>query len=874
MMIAVLALGTIAVAQTPAPQTTATGKMPEPPAIGVVFGKLADNNGKAVADASVILMGLKADPRTGARKEVVLKATTTKGAGSFRFEDLPIAGPLTLKISATGYSPIEKKFSFVEMPQGPAPAGAGPSGAPRPSGGQMPNFGAADFTKDLGRITMEIQPTELQNITITAVKPGVKMDIDRKIFNVDKNIVSAGGTAVDVMKNVPSVNVDMDGNVTLRNSAPQVYVDGRPTTLSLDQIPADAIESVEVITNPSAKYDASGGNSGILNIVLKKNKKSGYNGNVSLGTDKRGGINGGASLSVRQDKFNFNVAGFGNQMKNRNSGETHMLDLLANPNLLVDQYSQGRMNGGFMFGKVGMDYFATDRSSFSLSVIKVRGEFSPQDLIRSDSSLANGTYLSYSERNSASERIFNATGFQVGYKYLFPRQGEELTADVNSFQGRNESGQYFDTYVYGSKGGAYTGEQHQQILGNGTNRFTTIQTDYVRPLKDNKGKIEAGLRAQLRSLANSQSNYFQSAGGEFIKIPHASTNYKNYDNVYAAYISYTGKLKNFGYQIGLRGESSDYKGTITDTDQEFNNTYPLSLFPSIFLSQKLKNSQELQMSYTRRINRPFFLQLMPFIDSSNQANWTQGNAALRPEFTNSLEASYSKTYKGKNNFLASVYYKHTTGLITMILDTVSTSNGASHPVTTYINANSSYMAGLELTSQNYFTKWWDMNTNVNIYNSKINASGLNNEAMWSWFAKFNSNFKLPKNYSVQVSGTYQSKTNQPVNTGGGFGPPGMNMSQSNAQGYIKANYGFDVAVKKSFLKNNAASITLAATDIFQTRWNHSYTFAQFYQRESVRWPDSPMFRATFNYRFGKMDMSLFKRKNMKAEGESMQGLQM
>src|SRR5687768_4594972 len=137
------------------------------------------------------------------------------------------------------------------------------------------------------------------------------MDIDKEVFNVDQNIVSAGGTAVDVMKNVPSLNVDIDGNVTLRNASPQIYVDGRPTTLTLDQIPADAIESVEVITNPSAKYDASGGNAGILNIVLKKNKKTGYNGNIQAGVDKRGGINGGGSFNVRQNKVNLSVSTFG-----------------------------------------------------------------------------------------------------------------------------------------------------------------------------------------------------------------------------------------------------------------------------------------------------------------------------------------------------------------------------------------------------------------------------------------------------------------------------------------------------------------------------------------------------------------------------------
>jgi ferric enterobactin receptor len=878
MVMVVLMMGFALHAQPPG--MPGNGKMQAPPSIGTVFGKLVDATGKAVPDASVMLMGTKMDTATKKMKEVLLKAATTKSSGSFRFEDLPIFGALTLKITATGYEPIERKFSFVDMPAGGTPTGTPPAGLPPtpPTGGGMPNFNTANFEKDLGKLTMTIQPTEMQNITIVGSKPALKMDIDKKVFNVEKNIVSAGGTAVDVMKNVPSVNVDIDGNVTLRNASPQLFVDGRPTTLTLDQIPADAIESVEVMTNPSAKYDASGGNAGILNIILKKNKKSGYNGNVSLGVDKRGGINGGAGLNIRQDKFNFTLNAFTNQMKNRGTGETHMEDLLSNPTLLVDQYTNSRNAGGFMFGKAGLDYFATDRSTFSVGIIRVRGSFKPTENMVSDSSFSNGDYKSYSERYSNTSRLFNATGFSAGYKYIFPRQGEELTADINVFQGKSEYDQNYDTYIYDAKGGLSQGEQHQQILGDGTNRFTTIQTDYIRPLKKD-GKIEAGLRAQLRGLTNNQSNYYMDNSGQFIKVPSSTTNYKNHDNVYAAYLTYSGKIKSFGYKFGLRAERSDYEGEMTETGEVFSNKYPISLFPSVFLSQKLKNNQELQMNFTRRINRPFFLQMMPFIDSSNQLNWTQGNPALKPEFTSSIEAAYLKSYKGNNTFLASVYYKYTTGLITTILDTISLSNGSTHPVTTYTNANSSYMAGLELTSQNQFTKWWDINTNLNIYNSKINSEeqAINSEAMWSWFAKFNSNFKLPKNYTIQFSGTYQSKTNTPVNTGGGgFGPPpGMGGGGgATAQGYIKANYGFDIAFKKSFLKNNAGSVTASVSDIFSTRQTHQFTYSEFYNRESIRWPDSPMFRVTFNYKFGKMDMSLFKRKNMKGESEGMQGIQM
>jgi len=855
-LIAALIMSTLGFAQMPGGGAPPKGKgIQAPPSIGIVFGKLVDSSGKPVQDASVILMGSKMDTVTKKFKQVMLKAATTKAAGSFRFEDLPIFGSLTLKITATGYQPVEKQFSIVDPSkmQGAAP-------------GTMP-----DVEKDLGKIAMSIQATELTNITIVGKKPAMKMDIDKKVFNVEKNIVSTGGTAVDVMKNVPSVNVDIDGNVSLRNATPQIYVDGRPSTLSLDQIPADAIESVEVITNPSAKYDASGGNAGILNIVLKKNKKSGYNGNVMAGVDKRGGLNGGGGFSLRQDKFNFSANFFGNQMKNRTTSETHMEDLLSNPNLLVDQYSKMRNSGGFLFGKVGLDFFATDRSTFSVGLIRVHGQFNPMENMWSDSSFSDGTYKSYSERQTTTDREFNATGVTAGYKYLFPRKGEELTADLNTFSGKFGSDVNYDTYVYGGKGGAIVGEQHQQTLGEGLNKFTTVQTDYVRPL--NKGsKIEAGLRAQLRTMTNTQQNYYQS-GSDFIKVPNSASNYKNKDNVYAAYLTYQGTVKTFGYKLGLRAESSDYNAMMTETNEEYSNKYPLSLFPSLFLTQKLKNNQELQFNVTRRVNRPFFLQQMPFIDSSNQTNWTRGNPALKPEFTYSFETGYLKTYKGSNTFLASVYFKHTDNLITTILDTVQLSNGNTHPITTYENANSSYMAGLELTSQNTVTKWFDINTNVNIYNSKINAEnqGISQEAMWSWFAKFNSNFKLPKEFSIQFSGTYQSKTNTPVNSGGGgMGPMGGG-PQGSAQGYIKSNYGFDMAVKKSFLKNNAASVTLAMNDIFSTRINHQFTYSEFYNREAIRYPDNPMFRLTFNYRFGKMDMSLFKRKNMKGEAEGMQG---
>ena len=576
----------------------------------------------------------------------------------------------------------------------------------------------------------------------------------------------------------------------------------RPTTLSLDQIPADAIESVEVITNPSAKYDASGGNAGILNIVLKKNKKSGYNGNLRAGIDKRGAMNGGGDISVRQGKVNFSASAMVNQNKGRTSGTTDRLNLYDDPKTAIYQDNSNKNNGGFKFGRVGLDYFMTNRTTLSVAGIKVHGEFKPTDLINTntDSLYSSGKQSSYSERVATGKREFNAAGLQLGMKHIFPKEGEELTADLNYFSGKNEGNNLYVTDYYTSQGGIKTGEYQQQLISSGTNKFLTIQTDYVKPFKGIK--LETGLRAQLRKISNINDNYVLNEGtGEFVLIPSATSNYKNNDNVYAAYVSVSGAVKDFGYKVGLRAESSAYTGTLLSTDEKFSNSYPISLFPSLFLSQKLKNKQELQFSVTRRVNRPNFFQLIPFTDYTDPLNITKGNPDLKPEFTQSFEMSYSKIYRKKDNLLTSIYYKKTTDLITRYQEKgTNPVTGEDVLINTFVNANNSQAYGAEVTSVNYLNSWWDISTNLNLYNSRINTdnlTGTSQNPMWSWFGKFNSNFKLPAKFTMQLSATYQSKTNLPVNQGGGgMGPGGPQQAQSSSQGYIKPTYGVDLAIKK------------------------------------------------------------------------------
>jgi len=290
----------------------------------------------------------------------------------------------------------------------------------------------------------------------------------------------------------------------------------------------------------------------------------------------------------------------------------------------------------------------------------------------------------------------------------------------------------------------------------------------------------------------------------------------------------------------------------------------------------------LQISYTRRINRPNFFQLIPFTNYSDSLNITRGNPDLLPEFTNSLEFSYLKTMTGNNTFLASLYYKKTDQLITRYVDTFTNAiSGKQDLVNTWVNANYSQMVGAEFTAVNTITSWWDLTTNVNVYNSYINTNNLpaaSQPALWSWYGKLNTNFKLPWKLKLQITGFYQSKSNLPVNTGGG-GPgmgPGGGGPGSASQGYIASFWAVDAAMSRNFLKNDAGMVSISISDIFRSRWSDQYSFQEgLFDQQYNRLRDPQLVRINFTYRFGKMDVSLFKRKNMNGTGsqDAMQGMQ-
>ncbi|MBC7650685.1 MAG: TonB-dependent receptor [Deinococcales bacterium] len=841
--------------------------------IGHLYGKIVDSKtNKGVPGVSVQLTGNKFDTITKQMKQAVLRTAITEANGDFSLEGISIFGNFAMKLSAVGFKATTNNVSF---------------GIKIPGAGTQPDFQAiaAAADKDLGNIKLEQDATQLESVTVTSTsKPQFELGIDRKIFNVDKNLVSTGQTATEIMKTIPSLSVDIDGNVTLRNAAPTIFVDGRPTTLTLDQIPADLIDKVEIITNPSAKFDASGGGAGILNIVLKKNKKVGYNGGIRAGIDSRGKFNTGGDLNLRQSKINIFVSGIYNQRKSISTNITERNDFGTKPgNIRQDQYSTNE--GYFAFVRGGLDYFVDNRNTISIAANYNKGRFENLQDQRVDSTVT-GIYRSYNLIYSNSTANFKNFGTSLSFKHNFEKSGHNISADANYNYSTNDNLSLINTQNYFANTNNPTKNAiKQQALGDGENKFLTVQADYENPLSENK-KLELGARAAIRDFANINGQYFfNNATSDYEYFAQLSSNYKFKDQVFAAYSNISWKVKKFSYQLGLRAENSNYNGTIlnatTNKDSSFKVNFPISLFPSAFITYKVTDKQDLQLNYSRRINRPNFFQLIPFIDYSDPLNLSNGNANLRPEFTNSFEVSYNNAYKKNANLLITAYYKQTDNLITRFQ--YKDKNPAPQLTTadsvifnTYINANNSMSYGLELTNKIPVSKIWDLTLNVNIYNSKINSSnvtnGTNNELV-SWFGKMNNSFKLKKGISIQFSGDYRARTVLAQGGGGGgrMGGGGGGFfgggAQSTAQGYNFPRYSFDLGIRKDWTWKNgkSGSLNISMDDFLRTQISKTYSESIYFNQISERRRDQQVLRINFSYRFGKFDATLFKRKNTKAD---------
>lgn len=834
--------------------------------MGHFYGKVVDaKTNRPIGSATIQLIGQKFDTVTKKPKDVITATLITENNGDFSIENLAVFGKFKLHISAIGYADYNQPVSFdIKMPQG---------GAANQQDRMQQMLGMID--KDLGNIKLEPSEATLAGVTVTApTKQFFEMGVDRKIFNVDKNIVSTGQTATELMKQIPSLNVDIDGNVTMRNASPTLFIDGRPTTLTLDQIPADIIDKVELITNPSAKYDASGGNAGILNIVLKKNKKTGYNGGLRTGVDSRGKINVGGDINLRQNKINMFLSGTYNQRKSLSWSDNQRNNILDPPSV-VTQVSEGENEGYFAFIRGGLDYFVDNRNTITMAANFNRGQFVSMEDQDIDSTV-NDVFTTHNDRYTNTTRNFRNFGSQLSFRHNFTKDAHNISADINYNSSTNDNDGYFTTDYYNANNVTKYPSLLQKTIGSGYNKFLTIQTDYENQLNE-ASKLEAGARVAIREFKNTSDQYYYNyETAEYEFVPVVSNNYKFIDQVYAAYGTYSLKAKKWRYQFGLRAESSNYDGELIGKDTSFNVEFPISLFPSTFITYRIDDKQDFQFNYSRRINRPNFFQLMPFVDNSDPLNLSIGNPGLKPEFTNAFEVNYNYAYKKGANFLASAYFKNTTDLITTYVyraenpDT-SVNKNDSVFITTYVNAQSSIMYGLELTNKMTIAKIWDMTLNLNLFNSQINGTNLVQELTTqrlSWFVKMNNNFKLQKGYSIQLSADYQAKTVLPPGgNSGGRGGGFFGGVTTTAQGYINPRYSFDIAVRKDWTWKNgtSASLTLSMNDFLRTQIFSTYSQSEYFTQTAERRRDPQVLRVNFNYRFGKFDATIFKRKNTKAD---------
>lgn len=803
-----------------------------------LYGKVVDRNtARGLGAVSVQLYG-------GPEKDSLIAAMFTRPNGDFRFNDLPAADTFRLVITAVGYTAKEQYLHF--------------------GSGKNESFGNGFVQKDLGNVALEQEVKALSEVIVTAQRPALQMGIDRRVFNVDRSLTATGGTAVDVMKNIPSVTVDVDGNVTLRNSTPQIFVDGRPTILTLDQIPADNIERVELITNPSAKFDAAS-TGGIINVVLKRNRRIGFNGIASAGVGHPGILNGNLSLNAHQGKFNFFASGSYNQSGGRTDGRTERQNK-ENGSVVnyFNQYSENERMRRFASVRFGLDYFLDNRNTISVTQGAVRGRFSNNE--EQDQEYFNSSKIleRYGDRTSEGRSNFRRYTTELNYTHKFPEAGKELTAGVTYNYGNGENNTNILNRFFYPDGREYGAPARVRNSGNNNSDQVTVQVDFENPLGEN-AKLEAGVRSFVNKHRNQFSSFALTNGTETL-LP-LSNNIGYREMVNAAYVTYSNRIKTFSYQAGLRAEHSDFEGRLLDSGKAFGYRYPQSfsrlfdvLFPSLFLTKQLSDDAEMQLNYSRRIRRPNFWQLNPFVDINDPLNISQGNPELRPEFTNSFELNYSQQYES-GSFLASVYFRNNRGDITRYSDTLTVeqyrqlNEAGVDPnaiLNTFINAQYTNRLGAEWTVQHKLGRNFDITPTVNAEYQKAKAEvgdlNLSNDGI-NWEAKLIANYRATperpssffNNFSVQAIGEYESPRIMP-------------------QGKRVPEYSVDLAVRKEFLKEKRASVTFSVNDVFWTdRDGTIYDTETFYQESYRR--NLRTFRLNFSYRFGSADFKLFNRDN-------------
>lgn len=714
---------------------------------------------------------------------------------------------------------------------------------------------------NLGTIKMSASKgTALNEVKITTQKSTMQLGIDKKVFSVDQSLVSEGGSASDLLQNVPTIQTDMDGSVSLRGSSGvRILIDGKPSLIGggdvaqiLQSIPASSIESVEVITNPSSRYDAEG-QSGIINIVLKKNKKLGLNGNVALTAGNMDTYNASTSLSFQNNKVNL----FGNysyrtgdRLSSGFSNTTYLENALATG--FANQNTNSRGNNQGHNVKAGIDYSLTEKSVVSFSAgFNVRDNDN-NELLNINKLDSVSAPFERSNRTNLNKRSGNSFDLGLDFSQKFKKPREELLFNASYSKGDNKNDQLYNTDTYfklGDNDVSPLGITTNLGLGNDHN--INIQADYTLPI-GKSGKFEAGYRSQFRNSDNNTiARMLNNETGEYELNYRVSNDFTSEEQIHAIYANYQNQIGNFGYQIGLRGEDAtlDTRSGLYSAGSDIiftpGKVAYTRLYPSIFLTQKFKGDQQVQVNYSRRVNRPRGWDTNPFLDISDPLNYRQGNPNLKPEDVHAYEVAYNKFWP-KVTFISTLYYRQTNDAIQRVR---SAPDAEGIVTSTPLNITNERSTGLELIGKIDVLKAWNFTANVNLFQRNIKGvpeQGILENSGFSWDANLTNNITLPYSITLQVKADYRA-------------------AEVVAQGKRNAMYGVDAGAKYDF-PNKKSSLSLNVRNVFNTR-NWSMTTTNPGSPGSTidfkRYMQGPVASLTYAYRFGKTDFK--SKKPRKAE---------
>ncbi len=788
------------------------------PKIGVIKGVVLDSlSAQPVPYASVSVIDV--------RTRTIVTGGITNDEGRFEITEIPL-GRYRVVIDFIGFKKLVLGPVFL---------------APRRGG----------VEQDLGTVHLTPAALKMETVEVEGSRPLFIQTIDKKIFNVEKNSLTTGGTAEDALRQVPGVDVDIDGNISLRgNPNVNVLIDGKPSTLTggdrkaiLDNIPADNIRDIEVITNPSAKYDPEG-MAGIINIVLKENRFAGLNGKVNAGGAHNGGYSSSGQINFRRGKINlFSNAGFRHNTRDR-GGDNYRVTTLPNFTSTLDQEIDGNRGGDNLFVKSGVELFPDRWRSVSfVSAYNIRSRASDQIVNTNETGGDRREYF----RTSRGANDDTGLDLTLSYDQKFGRPKQKLSAYINQSSGvRKGKNSYLTTPLEGY--GALVDPERQQTRTDQKNRTTNLQLDYVQPV-GRKGKLETGYKGTLRLVDNDYIlKDFMDATGQFEYNDTLSNRFVYREDIHAVYLQYSGQKGLFQYQTGGRVETVHTRSELKTTGETFKNPYT-SFFPSASLSLGPPQLLQVQVSYSRRINRPSYRRLNPFPSRSDNQNFRLGNPFLKPEYIDVVELNFSRFRKGRT-LSAGAYYRQVHDKIQYFK--YIREDGVS--ITTFRNSNEQKTYGLEFILSGMIMKNFRLMANANLYRDEINASNLFEDYdrnSTGFFTRFTATWKAAPSTEVMFMGFYRAPFDIPF-------------------GRIESMSFTSLSVKRNFLEEKL-SVSLRLNDVFNTMGFQFHAHDVNYRQDSARKWESKIASITVEYHFGKMeDRSRFNRRQER--GDAMESM--